>query len=223
MVMRYFILIGWLSCVLTSQVHSMPSDAEIEAWFNDDAEQRAIDVNEGELRFLTRGEEPHMHQGMNRIRLMPASLQDGWVEPVQCHEQLDAVPLAEVVYTNYVLRKLRVIDARFIDKVTLQGATVQLQGVQGNAHLCVGMEIQALQRNGANYVLRNGPFQRRFLDGYYPMHVVLEVDYAESGLIPTGIWPGEQTGVQLDDNGKRLRMDATFEGILTTRIDFQRP
>ena len=48
--MRYFIFIGWLSSVLSGLAHAMPSEAEIEAWFNDDAEQRAINVNEGQLR-----------------------------------------------------------------------------------------------------------------------------------------------------------------------------
>lgn len=51
----------------------MPGEAEIEVWFNDDAEQRAIDVNEGELHFLNRHEGQGLHKSMNRIRLMPGS------------------------------------------------------------------------------------------------------------------------------------------------------
>lgn len=57
----------------------------------------------------------------------------------------------------------------------------------------------------------------------YPMHVILDVSYAGSGLVPTRIWPGVQTGVHLDNNGGQLRMDATFEGILKTRIEFRQP
>lgn len=220
--MRNLILIGCFTCVLSGVVHAVPSDAELEAWFNDDAEQRAADVNEGQLRFLAANGEKKVHQGTNRIRLMPGSLQDGWVELVQCHENLDAVPLAEVIYPDYVLRKLKILNATSIDKVSVQGASVQLEGVQASARLCVAMEIQALQREGKNYFLKNGPFQRRFLDGYYPMQVTIEVNYAESGLKPIRTWPAEQTGVQLDDNGRELRIDARFEGVLTTRIDFRR-
>lgn len=220
--MRNLILVGCFTCGLSGAVHAVPSEAELEAWFNDDAEQRAADVNEGQLRFLAVSGGKKVHQGTNRVRLTPASLQDGWVELVQCHEHLDAVPLAEVIYPDYVLRKLRIMKARSIDKASVQGASVQLEGVQANARLCVAMEIQALQREGKNYFLKNGPFQRRFLDGYYPMQVILEVNYAESGLLPIRTWPAEQTGVHLDDDGRRLRMDARFERVLTTRIDFRR-
>lgn len=220
--MRFLILISYFACSLSGAVHAVPSEAELEAWFNDDAEQRAAEVNEGQLRFLAASGGKKVYQGVNRIRLMPASLQDGWVELVQCHEHLDAVPLAEVIYPDYVLRKLRIMDAKSIDKISVQGASVQLEGVQVNARLCVGMEIRVLHREGENYFLKNGPFQRRFLDGYYPMQVILEVNYAGSGLVPVRIWPGEQTGVQLNDDGRQLRMDARFEGVLTTRIDFRR-
>lgn len=220
--MKYFILMTCLGCMLSSIVNAMPDEAEIEAWFNDDAEQRAVDVNEGQLHFLNRSEGPGLHKGINQIRLIPASLQDGWVELVQCHEQLDAVPLAEVIYPNYVLRKLKIIEASSIDKVSTQDATVQLQGIKSNARLCVGMEIQALEKHGGNYVLSNGPFQRRFLDGYYPMHIILEVNYVGSGLMPVQVWPEAQTGLQIDDKGGQLRLNAIFEGRLETRIEFRK-
>ena len=70
-----------------------------------------------------------------------------------------------------------------IEQSWVEDNTVQLRNVQENARLCVQAWTRALKSNGdGSYSLRNGPFMRRFLDGYYPMRVSMQIDYASSGL-----------------------------------------
>ncbi|MGD8911541.1 MAG: hypothetical protein PVJ68_02195 [Candidatus Thiodiazotropha sp.] len=46
------------------------------------------------------------------------------------------------------------------------------------AAICLQAETQSLHPTGqGGYQLRNGPYMRRFLDGYYPMLLTLQVDY----------------------------------------------
>ena len=205
---------------------SQPTAEELEAWFNSDTDlsEQVAKVNEGQLAFLTSTQEKPVYQANNTVRILPTSRDDGWVELSQCHHQLDAVHLAQLIFPEYTLRNLSVTDKQGISQAVVEGKSVQLKDISKGAKLCVKMQVQALllQADG-HYVLSNGPFQRRFLDGFYPLNVLLLVDYEASGLLPVMTIPASQPGMKVTDNGRQLGIDARFEGILRTRVIFSKP
>lgn len=180
-------------------------------------------VNEGELHFLTAppARPPHHHQ--NHIRIDAASLETGWVHLTQCHDQLDAVPRAQITFREDHVRNLRVLEATRMESARVEGASVQLVGIAPGARLCLSAETRALRNRGAGFfVLQNGPYLRRFLDGYYPMHVSVQVDYPATLLSVVDVSPPEQPGFTVDEFPATLRLDALFEGALTTLVQFRR-
>lgn len=198
---------------------------ELEQWFNsdDDAVARALAVNEGELVFLAAPPAKAVHHLRNRLTIGPASLDDGFVELYQCHDHLDAVHEAQVVYHYQRLRNLRIDSQSGIAKVWVEGDTVQMVDIGKDARLCVRAEVGILYANAdGSYTLRNGPFHRRFLDGYYPMHVTLEIRYAPTLLRFDAITPKEQPGFHIIHEPEGVTVEAWFEGILTTETRFTR-
>jgi len=200
-----------------------PSAEEMEAWFNDDAEFRIADVNEGELTFLPNLQEvvSHKARAKNKIKILSSSATDGWVEMAQCHSGLDAVPLAQLVFPEYIIRGLHVTRQKGIATAEVEGKSIQMTDLTRGAELCVSMQIKALQRNDqGHYILSNGPYQRRFLDGYYPMKLELEIDYSHSSLQPVSIVPASQPGMAVSHEKGQVVINAQFEGVLRTRVGF---
>ncbi|MFN3785978.1 MAG: hypothetical protein ACK4RS_03965 [Thiothrix sp.] len=68
----------------------------------------------------------------------------------------------------------------------------------------------------------NGPYRRKFLDGYDPMHVSMQVDYPQDLLTVTAITPTVQTGFNVTQEDGKLAYDTIFEGELRTAIRFKR-
>jgi hypothetical protein len=81
--------------------------------------------------------------------------------------------------------------------------------------------LQQLDNGG--FRLRNGPYMRRFLDGYYPMRVALSIDYPTDRLRLVGQSPASQPGFSVHVGERRIEVDATFEGRLVTCLDFCTP
>lgn len=193
--------------------------AEMEAELDLEARVRA--VSDGDLRFLEaeRVEGKHVHQ--NRIAIDESSLADGWVGLTQCHEGLDAVPAAQIVFKPGRIRALEVLEATRIGSARVEGDSVQLEDIAPGARLCLRGESRALHRLGEGQVrLRNGPYMRRFLDGYYPMRVVLDISYPAERLVLAGHSPAEQEGFAVQAQPGSLAVDAAFEGRLVTCFDF---
>jgi hypothetical protein len=69
------------------------------------------------------------------------------------------------------------------------------------------------------YELQNGPFMRRFLDGYYPMRVSLEIEYP-SRLTLADYTPATQPGFSVSTTPGQVVAEAVFEGQLRTRFRF---
>ncbi len=200
-----------------------PTQAEMEAWFNDDAEFRTADVNEGELTFLPalNTNATHKARAENKIIILSTSVNDGWVNMAQCHRGLDAVPLAQLIFPEYTLRNLRITKRQGIKIAVIEAKSIQMEDISRGAELCVSMQIKALQKNNQGYyVLSNGPYQRRFLDGYYPMKLNLEIEYSQSGLKPVSIQPAEQPGLAVTDSNQKMNIDVNFEGVLRTQVSF---
>lgn len=179
------------------------------------------DVNEGELRFLTQAPATPVHHHQNRITLTESSLVDGWVHLVQCHRHIDAVPSLQITYGEGRVRALRVTRAEGMDKAWVHGHTVQMENIAADASICIEAETHALEQDGQNrFVLKNGPYMRGFLDGYYPMHVTMKVHIEAPGLRFLDTSPLPQPGFQVSSSQREVGFDTLFEGRLTTLVRF---
>ncbi len=197
--------------------------AQAADWPAEDPYERAMAVNEGELTFLPAPPDAPVHTHVNRLTILPGSLDTGWVRLEQCHRHLDPVGALEIVFSPGRIRGIQVVEARHIGQVAVAGDTVQLQDIGNDASLCLRAETRALQQLGdGRYALRNGPYMRRFLDGYYPMRVILDVHFPTS-LHLQHTDPAAQPGVKVEHSPGHLLLDTWFEGILTTRLIFLRP
>jgi hypothetical protein len=208
-------------CASGAHADAPLSPAEWEALFNAPS---AASVNEGELVFLPVPPGKLPHTQTNRIRITADSLVTGWTHLDQCHDHLDAVARLQIVFREGYVRDLRITEARGMQSAWVEGHSVQLRNLKPGARLCLSADTRALKALGDGaYGLSSGPFMRRFLDGYYPMHVRLELDWPAGLLQFAGITPEAQPGFQIQSGTNRLVYDAWFEGQLHTRIAFKSP
>jgi hypothetical protein len=190
-------------------------DAELELL------ERVAAVNDGELEFIPAEAANGAHAHLNRVQITRESLADGWIVLEQCHENLDAVPAAQILFRAGGIRNLEIASSVNIGRAWVEGHSVQLQDVDKDATLCLRAESKALQQIGSGqYRLRNGPYMRRFLDGYYPMRVVLSIDYPSELIRLVGQSPSTQPGFDVAAGEHSLQVVATFEGRLVTCFDF---
>jgi len=178
-------------------------------------------VNEGELTFLTALPAKPVHHFQNHLHLDDASLDSGWVRLEQCHDHLDAVPRAQIVYGADRIRDLKVTHSENIARAWAESASIQMEGVTAGARLCLsGMTLALTRLDDGHYVLRNGPYMRRFLDGFYPMKVSMTVNLDTPRLTLEQVTPPAQSGFVVWQNGQQLGFVAQFEGILRTELRF---
>lgn len=181
-------------------------------------------VNEGQLHFLAAQPDKPVHHHQNRIVIDAASLDTGWVSLTQCHDNLDAVPRAQITFREGFVRDLRVDSSHGVAEAWVDGPSIQLRGIEPGSRLCLSAQTRALRDSGGGYfTLNNGPYMRKFLDGYYPMRVTLEIDYPAEALRLIDISPGQQAGLDVTERAGGLRLDALFEGELSLLIQFERP
>lgn len=213
-----------LLATLTLAVYTGPCAAAEDDWFFEDFEARIEAVSEGELRFLETPPAKKVHHHENRVGIDAASLEHGWVDLQQCHANLDAVPRLEVLFRAGGIEHLKIVSTHNIGSARVEGPSIQLTDVGRQARLCLSARSQALRRNGDGvYVLRNGPYMRRFLDGYYPMRVEMKVTYPCGMLEFVASAPEGQPGFELERTECGVAYDTWFEGRLRTELVFRRP
>lgn len=188
---------------------------------DEDPYEKAAAVNEGTLNLLETPPDEPAHHHINRLKISEDSLISGWVDMAQCHHDIDPVPRAEIVFTEGRVRNLSVTRQQGIARASVEGHSVQLEDIEHGAMLCIRGETLAIERQDSTYVLRNGPFMRRFLDGFYPMHVTLEVSFPERLALVDQV-PATQPGLRVTHAPGHARLDTWFEGILETRLFFRR-
>lgn len=194
---------------------------EIDDWFNGPSQSTA-NVNEGELVFLTQRPAKAVHHHHNTLTLNRESLSEGWAQLEQCHQNIDKVPRAQILFNLSTIKDLRITSYANIEQAWVEGPTVQLKNVSSGAKLCVAAQSRALTKTGENsYTLKNGPFMRRFLDGYYPMHVSMTVKLADNNLVLASVHPKEQPGFVVRRAPNQVDIDAWFEGRLNTELKFK--
>lgn len=214
-----FILLFALVSSLSADEVMTPE--QLEKWFNSNDEASTEQVSEGPLRFIPPPEKAVLHS-VNTLTIDKNSLDNGWVDLEQCYRHLDAVPVAEVVYRYKQMRDLRITASQNIGSSQLQGQSVQLRDVLSEAELCIKAEVRVFYQNpDRTYSLVNGPFHRRFLDGYYPYHVTLNIHYPGKRLILDSTRPATQAGFEVKQTANNLTIDSHFEGVLNTEIIFR--
>jgi hypothetical protein len=201
------------------------SAAELEKWFASDdlhpPSYPANEVNEGQLVFLADIPVADVHHHQNKLIIEPQSLASGWVRLQQCHNNLDKVSRAQILFKKKKIKQLQIISSKNIEQAWIEANSVQLVNISEHAQLCVEAVSRALIVNqDGSYSLRNGPFMRRFLDGYYPMHVSMEVSYAGTGLQLASVSPVTQQGFQVWQKNDQIKYEAWFEGRLKTELRF---
>lgn len=230
---KYYHLIGCMAVVLASIINidsvaasDRPMTAEeLEKWFNSDEEP--VDplklINEGELVFLKQQPEVKAHQAKHILTLLPDSLRDGWVMLEQCHENLDVMPAAQVVFMGKRVRNLKIVSSTHIGKAWVEDDTIQLKNIARHARLCLQVETKALWKKAdGHYSLRTGPYQRKFLDGYFPMNLLLEINYPKDVLRFKSIVPKVQAGLSVSENTGSIKINALFEGQLHLNMLFNK-
>jgi len=213
----------WLTLspqVVASELSDTPTREELEAWFNDDSDLKVEDVNEGELHILEKQGKSVFHS-VNRITITPDSIDTGWVKVAHCYRNLDAVAEVQVVYQYKFMRNLKIDSVDGINKAWVEGQSVQLQGVSEKAILCTQAEARAFYQNeDGSFTLANGPYQRRFLDGYYPMRVSIDIQYPEKLLRFNNAMPANISQRVKTDKSGTLVLDIYFEGKLSMKFNF---
>lgn len=190
-------------------------------WPDLDLESRIAAVSDGELRFVSPEQVAGKHRHLNRITIDATSLDQGWIRLTQCHENIDAVGAAQILFNAERIRDLEVVSTKQIGRAWVEGHSVQMKDIAPGARLCVRGESRAFFALGeGRYRLRNGPYMRRFLDGYYPMQVVLDIAYPEDRLTLVSHQPGAQPGFEIRAERGRVEVAAAFEGRLFTCLDF---
>ncbi len=182
-----------------------------------DSEDSVDSVSDGELRFLEIPPEKPVHHHFNSISINRRSLQNGWVMLRQCHFNLDPVHALEILYRREGIRQLRIISSNNIGSARVEGATVQLTDIEKGGQICIQAQSRALRRKGNGYLLKNGPYMRRFLDGYYPMQITLEVSFPET-LKVRKVSPSKTAGLNVVITGASVKISGWFEGALYTQV-----
>jgi hypothetical protein len=209
----------WRSLLLSLVLSAGPVQAATDLTF-----ESATDVNEGSLHFLQTPPAKRIHHHQNRLRIDADSLSTGWVHLTQCHDNLDAVPRAQITFREGFVRDLKLDSFSRIESAWIEGASVQLVNVEPGARLCLSVLTRALRHTGNGYFnLYSGPYMRKFLDGYYPMRVTLEIEYPPQLLKLIDISPSEEPGFKHLESAGSIRLDAVFEGVLLTLIQFEKP
>lgn len=214
-----------LSIVL-SRLEASPqlTKEQLEEWFMDDERLHPFDKksDDGKLVFLTRPPVKRTTWSRNTLTLSPHSLETGWVKIEQCYEQLDPIGEVEVVYRYKEMRGLKLTNHSRIGKAWVEGQSIQLEDVKKGATLCMQAEARILNKQPAGgYVLHNGPFQRRFLDSYFPMHVSLRIRYPREMLSLANVTPAATAGFTVEKQQGLLNIDTWFEGKLVIKIEFK--
>lgn len=192
-------------------------------WFFDDFEERIEQVNEGRLEFLPEPPEEKIHFHSNRLLINDTSLDTGWARLSQCHENIDALDNVQITFNKDTTRKLEVVSYSKITRAWVDQGNVELEGVQKGAKLCLQLESRVVHLEDNNQIsVRNGPYMRKFLDGYYPMHVYLEVIYPCQLMrfIKTNKSLHYRISVSLE--ACTIMIDTWFEGQLYTELLFER-
>lgn len=220
MIVSWYIPVLFLLVSSTLGARDDPPDGD---WPTDWADLEQESAHERELRFLNQPPVRPVHHHHHRIRLQPSTLEDGWVEVEQCHYHLDPVAQSQIVFRAGRVRDLKIISTVKVGKAWVEDDSVQLEAVERGASICLRGALKLVTRVSEDaYLLRSGPFMRRFLDGYFPLRVSYELDYQGVDIRLVSFTPPEQAGFDVIQEHSLFRFDSWFEGRLDINLFFKR-
>jgi len=102
---------------------------------------------------------------------------------------------------------------------------VVARNIQSGSIICLRVESQifhpVISEGGRQqFEMVNGPFMRRFLDGYYPLTLLLDVSFPHDQIRLDDVYPVTQPGWKIRYDAGRIFMKGRFEGRLSTRLRF---
>ena len=196
--------------------------AELEKWFYEDESPVPVQVDEGELVFLEQLPDKPLLHSINEITIDANSIENGWVLLKQCYKNLDAVSDMDIVYRYRFIRKFKITSTVNIGSARINEQLVELGDVKQNAEICINAEVRVFYQNpDRTFSLVNGPYHRKFLDGYFPYHVTLVVNYPSNKLKHISNKPLQQSGFTISHESNKLLIDTVFAGTLNTEVIFQ--
>lgn len=196
------------------------SPEEIEKWFNSDNELPTSKINDGQLVFLIKKPNKSAFLSVINITVDQNSIDNGWTKLTQCYSNLDPILRTAVVYRKNLIKNLKVLSSNNIKHAEVSGHKVILKDVSKNASLCIAATARNFYQNEDNsFSLINGPYHRKFLDGYYPYHLKLNIHYNPNLKFSYGT-PKHQSGFQVKQRSNSLLIDTLFEGRLKTEFRF---
>lgn len=220
--MHYYLITILLSLIsLNASAELTPE--QLDSWFNDDKMDfpEESTVQDEKLRFILHPGKKDIPLTEKTYRISAESLNSGWVAIEQCYHNLDPVGQLEVVYNYQKMRKLKVTQQTNINKLWIEGQSIQMEDVGKNASICTSAEVGILHRKENNtYLLLAGPFKRKFLDGYYPMHVKLNIQYPGNTITFNEIYPLPTPGFNLMQSHGVVQIDTQFTGKLYLAMSF---
>ena len=219
---RSFPALLFLLMFSTLQAEATPSADELEKWFMSDELEPPTQSSDSHLTFIASPtDKPALHS-INKITISPQSIKTGWVDLLQCYQNLDPVPEMEVVYNYKTMRKLTIVKSKNIEHAFVKGQSVQLENVLRDAQLCISTEVRIFYKNkDGSFKLVNGPFHRQFLDSYFPFHLTLKVNYPSTQLKFINSKPKPQFGFVVKHSDNTLLIESYFTGKLYTEIIFK--
>ena len=120
------------------------------------------------------------------------------------------------------MRNLKIVSKENIEDASVNGHIIELKNIKPNAKICLEADSRALHKLNENQLqLRNGPFMRQFLDGFYPLQVTVDVSYPASIRL-TDFEPNQLPAGEVKLASNRITWSALFEGRLFTRFTFER-
>jgi hypothetical protein len=209
-----------LTTLFSGVLWALTATAEIDPLDDDSLwDPPRLEVSRGELQFLDTPPAAPVHHHQNDITVGASSLVDGWVGLRQCHRDIDRVSRAQILYNGANTEDLEIESHSNIEETWVEGASVQLRRISTDAELCVRARSRMLQvLDDGSFLLENGPFMRRFLDGYHPMRVTVTVDWGNLDLALDDTQPLAQPGFEIVESEQGIRIDTVFEGRLKTTL-----
>jgi len=185
------------------------------------AEEWFLDTNEGELEFLDSPVAKAAFHSDNLFVINRDSLKTGWIKLHQCYSNIDPIFKVEILYQYREIKNLELVSSINIGKAKVLENSVALENVKPGAALCVRAWVRNFyQEADSSYVLKSGPFMRKFLDGYYPFLLSMRIFYPESLLKFESSEPKAQPGFALKSLPENLNLKAWFTGRLNLKFYF---
>lgn len=215
---------------LSTVSHAELSQEALEKWFESDdwhppktsVQTNDVDtshVNSGELTFLSTLPDKPVHHHENTVTLTTDSLQSGWIHLQQCHYNLDAVGKLQIAFKQGHVRNIEITETENIGKAWAEKDSVQLEDVGRDAKICLKSDTLSVRAHeDGTFSLNNGPYMRRFFDGYYPMQVTMTLQYPKDSVELLAIKPAEQPGFRVTKADDSVTLNAVFEGELRTAV-----